>query len=508
MRPECIRTLSALLGGAMTLIGVLAATAQESPRGARPAAAGAYPRLPDAATRPPDWIGAGAPFDVARFFAAPPRDRNAAPLYLDALFEFSSGMESCFSPGRERDRRRQAAAERERRFNEAMTPLFNDPKAVLPPSQADAILRDYEVGFRKLAEARRRDRCVFEASLTSALNVKSIYAMVPHAHAARAVVRVAAVRAQRAVQRGNLDAAIDDVEAVLRLDQDLRPRGGLSAQLVSAAVLQVVGSRIVPPILASPRLRVAHCDRLLKVLASHELKSADAYGQAVRAGYVEAGTTLRGLIRDQATYAARLGLKPGESVVKEILGGGGGRIEVPRDADSRLTRTGPAEVARAQRELDRYYTSLLELEGLTGSERWKRANAIRPTNGEDLLSHVLLALESPHGALVEATARAEATDAALECLVALRRWQLAHRGSPRALAVAVREAGLKAIPVDPYDGRPMRLAVIDGQPVVYSVGKDGVDDGGRVDSNLDMRPSGDLLYRLPPVEENPGIRPT
>jgi hypothetical protein len=54
---------------------------------------------------------------------------------------------------------------------------------------------------------------------------------------------------------------------------------------------------------------------------------------------------------------------------------------------------------------------------------------------------------------------------------------------------------------------PMRLAVIGGEPVIYSVGKDGKDDGGLKDSDRDMRPAGDLLYRLPPVEDRRGIRP-
>ena len=70
-------------------------------------------------------------------------------------------------------------------------------------------------------------------------------------------------------------------------------------------------------------------------------------------------------------------------------------------------------------------------------------------------------------------------------------------GFARVLTVAVKEAGLKAIPTDPYDGKPMRVAVLDGQPAVYSVGKDGRDDGGQIDSKYDTLP-GDLIYRLRP----------
>lgn len=498
------RSVFALFGASLILMSGLIANAQESPRNG----SATYPALPDAVTRPPDWIGTGAPFDVAAFFASPPRDRNAAPLYLDALFEFSAAMDRCFPPGPERDRRREAAEGRRRRYEVAMKPAFDDPRAVLAPAKIDEIIRMYEAGFRKLAEAQRRDRCVFEPALASGFGA-DVFVMIPHVDAARWATRIAGLRVQRAVQRGDFEGAIRDVEMVLRLAGDLRPRGGVISQLISAALVQVVDATMVPSILASPRLRVAHCDRLLKVLVGHEVRSKDGFGEGIRAEYLAARATLWDLVRDQPRLAARMGLKPGESVVKAVVGLRLRGIELPRDADARLARTSPAELARAVRELDGFYRALLGLEGLPRADRWKRVAALKPAVGEDLLSGVVQAVEmaSTFGPLTQALARAEATEAAMECLIVLRRWQLSHRGLPRALAVAVREAGLKAVPIDPYDGKPMRLAVIDGQLVVYSVGKDGKDDGGLTDSDRDMRPAGDLLYRLPAVEERRAIRP-
>jgi hypothetical protein len=89
----------------------------------------------------------------------------------------------------------------------------------------------------------------------------------------------------------------------------------------------------------------------------------------------------------------------------------------------------------------------------------------------------------------------------------LRRWQAAHPRWPRTLMAAARDAGMKAVPIDPYDGKPLRLVMLDGEPVVYSVGRDGKDDGGQKDSKLDTQ-AGDLLYRLPVVENRREIRPT
>ncbi len=81
--------------------------AQEEPR--KGAASAPAPHLPGAVTQPPPWLDRNAPFDVAAFFAAPPPEQNAAPLYLDAFFEFDSGMAVCFPDGPDREGRKRAA---------------------------------------------------------------------------------------------------------------------------------------------------------------------------------------------------------------------------------------------------------------------------------------------------------------------------------------------------------------------------------------------------------------
>jgi hypothetical protein len=100
--------------------------------------------------------------------------------------------------------------------------------------------------------------------------------------------------------------------------------------------------------------------------------------------------------------------------------------------------------------------------------------------------------------LIEAITRREATIHAIEALAAVRRWQLVHKALPTDLATACREAKLPAVPTDPYNNEePLKYLVLDGQPVVYSVGKDGKDDGGRKDNSLNLQP-GDLTFRLTP----------
>jgi hypothetical protein len=442
------RCCSCAFGAALAQLWVIAVLGQDAPqRGSdRPDAGGPYPKLPGAVTKAPDWIGTDAPFDVARFFAAVPRDRNAAPLYLDAFLEFGSDVAACFPAGPERDRRLRAAEDRAKRYMDLYEVLEKDPKAV-PAEAIDAVIKPYETGFRKFAEAQRRDRCVFEAGLGDE-------ALIPHTQAARQVARVASLRVRRAVEQADFDAAIRDVEAVLRLVRDLRPRGSIVTQMVAGSITErVVCADMVKAILADPGLRVEHCDRLLKVFLSHEASSSDGYAEGLCAEYLTARVSLRDLVRKPAQFVAQ---------------------------------TSPAESSRLVRDLNDHYRTMLVLDGLPFAGRLEKIAAMK------FWEPVVVAYSQAMG-------RVTASLHAAECLIVMRRWQLTHRGLPRALLVAVREAGLKAVPTDPYDGKPMRVAVFEGQPIVYSVGKDGHDDSALKDSKFDTQP-GDLIYRMSPTE--------
>jgi len=452
------------------------------------------PRLKDAVGFPPIEAVNGAPFDVARLFQSPPPGENAAPLYLDALFEFSPEMADAFPEGPERDRRREVAAGRVKAF------------AVATPATADAVVNEHREGFRKLAEAQTRDRCVFETGL-------GVTATLAHVKAARHVARVAALKASRALQRGDIDGAIADIKMTLRLARDLQPRGHLISQLVSVAITTVVVRTMAVPTLAAPGLTPEHCDRIAAALADHEARSIDVYSESLKMEYVSTRITLLDLIHHQDKVARAMDLKPGESVIKKLFNVttvgpapgkeppqakvGPGGPTFPEDIDTRVANTTPVELDQAVGRLNAFYTAVLALADRTALERLARAPAAWVYfGGDEVFDRVTRELQPSVAAAVQAFARNDATLRAAECLAAVRRWQLTHDGAaPVDLAAACRAAGLKGVPADPYDGRPMRLAIVDGAPVVYSIGKDGHDDGG-VDSDYDRKP-GDQVHRLP-----------
>ncbi len=83
--------------------------------------------------------------------------------------------------------------------------------------------------------------------------------------------------------------------------------------------------------------------------------------------------------------------------------------------------------------------------------------------------------------------------------IAIRRYQLDHaNAAPSSLADLV-PAYLSAVPLDPMDGKPLRYTTTGpGDYVLYSVGKDGVDDGGNAASppSPSGKPTADFADRI------------
>jgi hypothetical protein len=55
---------------------------------------------------------------------------------------------------------------------------------------------------------------------------------------------------------------------------------------------------------------------------------------------------------------------------------------------------------------------------------------------------------------------------------------------------------LDKVPTDPYDGKPLRYRRLDDGVVVYSIGRDGKDDGGKLDRNDQLRAGIDFGFQL------------
>jgi len=442
-----------------------------------------YPALPDAVTEPPAWLVKDAPFDVAAYFRAPPPDENAAPLYLDAFYEFTDDMEDCFSK-EERARRSPVAKRRSKRFDRIYRAWEKDPKSV-DPAETDAILGEFNTGFEKLALAQQRKQCVFQPGIT-------IAALLPYGQAARTVCHVLAMRSSRNLARGNVDQALDNLATLLRLSRDVRRRGMAVCLLISAALEQQVSREVIPELLASARLTPAHCDQLTTMLIEQD-RAGDAYLEALRGEYVCALSFLHDLEHRTGLFDPQA-IDRKEDSTRQILDG-----FFEKGWTDFLLKL-PRQKARSQvSTLNEWYRSIARLSNASWKERVETAEQI--LKGYVRKRRLIATMLPAYEAIAHAIARTEAIRRGTLCLVALRRWQLDKGTPPPDLETVCRAAGMKDVPKDPYGDGPFRMTTVDGRPVVYSVGPDRKDDGARSEWNLDPEaPQGDLVFRLPEVK--------
>ena len=153
---------------------------RENTRNAQPKVAA--PSLPVAVTQPPTWLVNNSPFDVAAFFAALPPEENAAPRYLEALFQFGPEVDVCFPDGADRESRKKTVEQRLARFWPVFQSWSKDPSTVAAGA-IDAVVSEFDTGFRKLDWAQQRPRCVFQTGV-------GMTAQIPHVRVVGQVARM------------------------------------------------------------------------------------------------------------------------------------------------------------------------------------------------------------------------------------------------------------------------------------------------------------------------------
>ncbi len=79
--------------------------------------------------------------------------------------------------------------------------------------------------------------------------------------------------------------------------------------------------------------------------------------------------------------------------------------------------------------------------------------------------------------------------------LAVERYRSTHGDWPTGLTALVPEY-LVDVPLDPYDGQPLRYSRLTDGVVIYSVGPDGTDNGGKLDRKVPSRPGTDCGMRL------------
>jgi hypothetical protein len=83
------------------------------------------------------------------------------------------------------------------------------------------------------------------------------------------------------------------------------------------------------------------------------------------------------------------------------------------------------------------------------------------------------------------------------CAVAAERYRVRRGAWPASLKELADQGLIESVPIDPFDGQPIRYKRVVGEGVsVYSVGDDGEDNGGALNRERPLQPGTDWGIQL------------
>jgi hypothetical protein len=366
----------------------------------------------------------------------------------------------------------------------------------LPPHLLDAgrlglLRREMAAVAAAVAEARRlaemprgRHRLV--------LPDNPLETLVDEQHQTRTVANLLRYDALLLSQQGRHVEALRSCRATLNAGRSVGDEPSVVAQIIRTAVVAVA------------------CAAAEKTLALGEPPADDLAGLQRLLREEERHPTLRVALRGERAMVHDLfvGVAAGRFRLDELVGSGGRRPSVLDPLFGLLTRD------QARREHPR----MLRLMNKAV------ANAALPPHeqpaAEAVLEREMLAVAAPGSVIRElmpamtrfadATRRKTACVRCLDALLAVERYQRDKGAWPAKLA-DVTPKYLPAVPLDPYDGKPLRYMRTKDGAVVYSVGKDGRDDGGFIRPAAGTATPPDVGYQLwdPALRRQPppAVRP-
>jgi hypothetical protein len=152
---------------------------------------------------------------------------------------------------------------------------------------------------------------------------------------------------------------------------------------------------------------------------------------------------------------------------------------------------------RSHGPLIRVTTEIVEIAKLPIEEQRQRLKSYMRSVDEDPRTPILVRLLVPSlGRVGEGSCRNQARLLCAIVALAAERYRLVHGHWPESLISLVPQF-LSKVPVDPYDAKPLRYRRLEECVVIYSIGPDDVDNGGKIDRQYPGKSEGtDIGFQL------------
>jgi hypothetical protein len=149
-----------------------------------------------------------------------------------------------------------------------------------------------------------------------------------------------------------------------------------------------------------------------------------------------------------------------------------------------------ADDAAAYQKYTKNYEGLAQSPFWTDKNYWDRADEFKKENHGGLFTALFL---SDMAKVRKIAAKSDAYHRLAQLALAVEAYRQKHHSLPERLD-ELAPAFLPAIPLDPFDGQPLRFKRDGNDVMLYSIGPDDVDDGG-IPWNETAK-KGDLVFRI------------
>jgi len=334
-------------------------------------------------------------------------------------------------------------------------PIVGDLDLEIPPpgetwSEQRAVERfldEYQGGLKALHQA-----AAIGGAARFPLNFDDGFSMLlPHAQEMRASARMLALEAHVKAHQGDTNGTVEAIVALATIGNSLENQPILVSQLVRVAMQGIsinVTEELLPHVPFTDdelaRLQAAFREQDFKAGFAHALAGERVIGAEAMRNPSEA------LDADSQSTLGRLVHASNEDLAFFL--------EIESDLRDAV-------------QLD-YPQTLDAVEATTDSLK------ARISTPFGRVRYIFTGLLVPAADVaVSAAARIDGTSRCLDAVLAVERFRLREHRLPDSLAELVPDF-LDAVPIDPFDGQPIRYVVNDDHYLVYTCGNNRIDDGG------------------------------
>lgn len=443
--------------------------------------------IPGGRLQVPEWAGkrADEPFPVREYVEELlDRQSDGERWYLAGLGRLHSELADCAVSRKEE---LQASVKQLEGLLERIDPDALSTRSVVRYEENSAaiaaeILRAISPTISAVDRAQRFDTSLFETDLTMTQNRV-------HMRASVRLAQLMNLQIHASTKDHDFSAIDRAVQRTLRLSRDLRPG--------SSDVGVTVGFRIELLTLSSLQDCVLHTSvwtgeeyaQIQQRIRHHNQQTRDAFERVGREAYLLTGSALWALehgtvspeqldIGERAEDLMHLVNYPAEWralnqiygwIISDYLAAPIDTTEVADEFDRRfdhLKDNAPRDARRAGLVDGKLATPFMYLQLFPGLNQLRDAFAVR---------QIAIGI--------------------MDIAFQMRRFEIEHERAPTTLAEMFSSGGEVSLPIDPYSGEPLKYRLLEDSAVIYSVGKDRIDQGGaeQWDEN---RQSGDVSYKI------------